>query len=222
MIGLDRVQTLILKTVGLDLVGQTDAAPFLPHVQEHSTSGFLDHLERSVHLFTAIAAHRTEDVAGQALRVHADQDRFRARDVAADKRHVMIAVQKTFVEEELELPVARRHDGFHDAPHQDFGPPAIGDEIADGDDLEPEVTSQPHETWHPRHLSVVVHDLAEHTCRVEPGQPCQVDRRFRVTGPAQHPAVLRPQGKDVTRAREILSPHGLLGERTNGSGAILG
>src|SRR5687767_5815622 len=67
-----RVEPLILQLVGADLVREPDAPPFLVQVQQHASALVGDAAHSDVELWTAIAARRVEDVAGQAPRVHAN------------------------------------------------------------------------------------------------------------------------------------------------------
>ena len=69
----DGVEAVLLELVGAQLVEQADAATLLREVEEHAAALVLDPLQRVVELLAAVAAQRVEDVAGQALRVHADQ-----------------------------------------------------------------------------------------------------------------------------------------------------
>ena len=48
----------------------------------------------SVELQAAVAAHRAEHVAGEALGVHAHEHVLLARDLAAHERHVLGAVEQ--------------------------------------------------------------------------------------------------------------------------------
>ena len=89
---LHRVEPFFLQFVGVNLRRQTDAAAFLPHVNEHAVSCFGDLPQRGVQLIAAIAAARAEDVAGQAFAVHAHQGRlrpakFRLSPARDDARH---------------------------------------------------------------------------------------------------------------------------------------
>ena len=67
---------LLLKPVRLELGQETDAAPFLTHVQDHPLARLLHLLHGRMELGAAIAAQAVEDVAGQALAMHAHQNRF--------------------------------------------------------------------------------------------------------------------------------------------------
>src|SRR3990172_888521 len=46
LIGLDRIDTLVLQVIGLDLVGEPDPTPFLAHVQDYPAPFGPDHLHR--------------------------------------------------------------------------------------------------------------------------------------------------------------------------------
>ncbi len=72
-VGLDRVDALLLELVGAQLVEQADAAPLLGEVEQDSPALALDHRERRRKLLAAVAAHAVEDVAREALAVHADE-----------------------------------------------------------------------------------------------------------------------------------------------------
>ena len=79
-VGLDRVEALLLKLVGLELVDQADAAALLAHIEQYAAALLLDLLHCSGKLLAAVAAARAEHVAGQALGVHpAEHDRGRRR-----------------------------------------------------------------------------------------------------------------------------------------------
>ena len=97
LVGLDRVEPLVLQLVGANLVGQADAAPFLVQVQQHAAPFGGDPLHRRVELRAAVAARRVEHVAGQALRVHAHQHVLAVADVAAHERDVRLAVDQALV-----------------------------------------------------------------------------------------------------------------------------
>src|SRR4029453_12678891 len=88
---LDRVEPALLQLVRLQLRKQADAAALLRHVEEDAALLRLDPLERELELVAAVAAERVEDVAGQTLGVHADEDVLRAVDLALHERDVRLA-----------------------------------------------------------------------------------------------------------------------------------
>ena len=72
-VGVDGVEALLLELVGLELVEQADAAALLGEVEQHAAALLLDAQQRVLELLAAVAAQRVEDVAGEALRVHAHE-----------------------------------------------------------------------------------------------------------------------------------------------------
>ena len=94
-VGLDGVAALVLQRVGADLVAEADAAALVA-AQVHDDARALvgDLLQREVELQAAVAAHRAEHVAGEALGVHAHEHVLLARDLAAHERHVLVAVEQ--------------------------------------------------------------------------------------------------------------------------------
>ena len=94
-VGIERVEAAVLQRVGANLVGKTDAAPLLAaQVDDHATVSILGNEPlRFVKLRAAIAAKRAERVAGQTLRMHADQRRLAQR--AANDGKVLFPVDET-------------------------------------------------------------------------------------------------------------------------------
>ena len=69
--GLHRVKALLLKHIRLQFVDQTDAAAFLAHVEDDATAFRLHLAHRGLELFSAVTAHGTEHISGEALGMHA-------------------------------------------------------------------------------------------------------------------------------------------------------
>ena len=72
-VGVDGVEPAVLQLVGVELVEQADPAALLGEVEQHAAALALDHRQRRLELLAAVAAQRVEDVAGQALGVHAHE-----------------------------------------------------------------------------------------------------------------------------------------------------
>ena len=99
----------VLQLVRLQLVHQADAAALVPaHVEDDAAALGGDGGQRRVELRPAVAAQRAEDVAGEALGVHADQDVLAVADVAAHERDVLDAVEQAAVADGGELAVLGR------------------------------------------------------------------------------------------------------------------
>jgi len=73
LVGLHGIQTLVLQFIGLQFGHQSDPAPFLLFVNQHTAPGLGDHGKGHFKLLPAVATQRAEDVSGKALRVHAHQ-----------------------------------------------------------------------------------------------------------------------------------------------------
>ena len=73
------VKSLILQPIGAQLVDQANAAPFLPHIEQHAPAacpGFICHrLQGSIKLRPAIAFETAENIASQTFGMQADQRR---------------------------------------------------------------------------------------------------------------------------------------------------
>ena len=73
-VGVDRVVAVRLERVRADLVGEADAAPLLPQVEDGAGAGVRDRGHRGVELLLAVALERAEDLARHALGVDAHED----------------------------------------------------------------------------------------------------------------------------------------------------
>src|SRR5207249_8452363 len=73
MIRLDSVVTRILKLIGQQLVHKADATAFLELINQYACSILRNPFQREFKLLSTIAAFRTENVAGQALGMDANE-----------------------------------------------------------------------------------------------------------------------------------------------------
>ena len=196
-VGVDGVIALLLQLVGLELVEQADAATLLGEVEQHALALGLDHRQRRLQLLAAVAAQRVEDVAGQALGVHADQHVLLARDLALDHRDVVLVVDQRAVADDREVAEAGRHRGRHDALDELVVAAPVGDQIGDRDHLEAVLVAVGREVADARHRAVLVLDLADHAGRRAARQAREVDRGLGVARALQHAAAARLQRMDV-------------------------
>ena len=98
----------------------------------------------------------------------------------------------------------------------------VGDEVADGADLEAVGAREIHQVVEPGHGPVVAHDLADHAAGVEAGEAGDVDRRFGMAGADQHAAGPRDQRENVAGRDERVGPvAGIDGDR-DGARAVGG
>ncbi len=98
---------------------------------------------------------------------------------------------------------------------------AIGDQVADRADLQPVRLGEGDQIVHPRHRPVVLHDLADHARRVEPGKPRDIDRRLGMPGAHQHAAVARDQREDMAGRHDLVLALGGVDRHRDGARAIM-
>ena len=87
---------------------QADAAPLLAEVEQQAPLHRAEPAQRHLQLVAAIAAQRSERVAGEALRVQPGRDVLGAEDVAADDRDVLLLVAVVPEGDDPEIPEAGR------------------------------------------------------------------------------------------------------------------
>src|SRR5260221_3241627 len=204
LVGLDRVLALVLELIGHQLVDETDAAPLLSQVQQDAPAGLADHLERLVQLVAAVAARGREDVAGQALRVHAHESGLVPdAQVAHHEGDVMLAVDAALEGVDAEGTVAGGEIGLDDLPHQALGAHPMLDEVLDRDQLQAVLAAHGHQTRPAGHGAVLVHHLADHARRVEAGQARQVHRRLRLARAHEHAPVHGAQREHVAGTGQV-------------------
>ena len=75
LVGVDRIETLVLQRIGAQFVDEADAAPLLCQINQNAGARLGDLGNRTLQLFAAIAAQRGEQIAGEALRMDAHQCR---------------------------------------------------------------------------------------------------------------------------------------------------
>ena len=183
-------------------MAEPDAAALVPaEVDDHAPALGRDLRERAVELEPAVAAHRAEDVAGEALAVHPHEDVVLAGDVAAHERHVLHAVEQALEHDRGELAVAGGDARLAHSPDQLLAVAAVADEVRDRDEVQPVLLRERLELGQPRHRAVVVHDLGEHAGLLEPREPGEVDRGLGVTGALEHAALAVAQREDVPGPR---------------------
>ena len=168
------------RRVRAQLVAEPDAAPLVA-AEVHDDAPALggDPLERAVELHAAVAAHRAEHVAGEALGVHADEHVVGAGDLAAHEREVLDAVEQALEHVGGEVAVARRDARLRDPADQLLAVTPVADQVGDRDELEAVLGGEPLELGEPRHRAVVVRDLGEHARREAARRAARGRRRPR-------------------------------------------
>ena len=115
-------------------------------------------------------AARVEQIHHRQRLVDAHQRLGIGRQRSADEREVRRVGQLVAVDDEAERAVLGRERSFGDTLDQRLGPAAMVDQIGDGADLEPVRLREHDEIGQARHRAVVLHDLADHRRRREPGK----------------------------------------------------
>ena len=132
-VGLDGVAALVLQRVRAQLVAEPDAAAFVAaQVHDDAVALLGDALPspRSS-CGAAVAAHRAEHVAGEALGVHAHEHVLVAGDLAAHEREVLHAVEQRLEHVRGEVAVLRRDPRLRHPPHELLAVAAVADEVGD-------------------------------------------------------------------------------------------
>ena len=187
----------------MNFCGQTDATAFLPHVNKHAAALFGNLAERGVQLISAIAAARTEDIAGETFAVHAHERRFVFGNLSFYEREVMRAIEFGTIKVQLESAVVGRQRNNLFAFDQFLPHAPIRDQALDRANAQPMFFLELHQLRQARHRSVVVQNFAKHAGRLQSREARQIDRGFGVAGAAQNTAVFCAQRENVAGLNQI-------------------
>ena len=221
-VGLDRIEALVLKFVGADLLDKADAATLLRQVDEHADPLLADHVERHVELVAAVAPQAVEQIAREARRVEPHE---RRRDVGRLSHHEhqrLLGFILHAVGDHPEAAPLGRQVGLGDAVHQLLPLPPMPNELFDGDDLEAVLTGQIEERLAVGPVADVVEDFAEHSGRREVCHAGEIDRGLGVSGTAEHASLFRDQGKEMTGPHEVGRRAGGVHDRGDRVGTFAG
>lgn len=220
-VGFDGVVTFLLKFVGFDFSGETDAAAFLAEVEEDAAF-FGDLTEGAVELFAAVAAAGAEDVTSEALGVDANKGGGVGADRSVDEGEVVAVVKVGVVEVAVEVAVGGgKLDDFL-AVDEFFFFTAIGDELGDGAGEEVVLFLVVAEFADAGHFAVFIHNFTNYGSFGEFGKAAEVERGFGVAGATEDSAVDALEGEDVAGSDEGVSEGVRLGEDLDGVSAVGG
>ena len=204
-------------------MADADAAALVAAQVHHGTATLLgDTGHGRGELWAAVAAPRTEDVAGEALAVHPDEHRLAVVDVALHEGEVLHAVELAAVGHAGERAPLGGHGGRSHAGDQLLVTAAVLDELRDRRQQQAVLGAEAAQLGQARHRAVVVGDLADHTHRRTARHAGQIDRCLGVAGALQHAAVAGPQREDVTRPGEGGERVRAVGECSQRGGAVGG
>src|SRR5690554_2429682 len=92
-VGVDRIESLLLQLVCRGFGHESDSAPFLVEVYQHTLALLFDHLQCLMELLSTFAAHGAENVASCTGGVYADQNRFVLLPFSLDNCHMVQSVR---------------------------------------------------------------------------------------------------------------------------------
>ena len=207
--------------IGSQLVDESDATAFLAHV-EHQTLAFLvNHLHGAVQLFAAVALAGAEDVAGGAGGVHAHHHGFAVFPVALLEGQVGGAVVELRISNQLKITPLRWQFNFLFPADQGLLLQTVGNQFFDAGDGDAVFLSHFQQFGKTGHRAVRVDDFDEGAHGFEAGEFQQIDGSLGVACADQHTTVTGAQGVHVSRAAEVGGLHRLVGQRVDGSGAVV-
>ncbi len=118
----------------------SEAASRVMQIDKHAAIFRCDGLQRARNNFAAIATRGTEDVSGEAVRMHAHERRELARfgcaGFTANERDVLFVIYITRKNDHLEFAEFRIERSFRDAANVAFVLHAIPDDFCDGDNFQ--------------------------------------------------------------------------------------
>ncbi len=97
---------------------------------------------------------------------------------------------------------------------------AVFHQVGDGDQRHVVLFREPGQLRHTGHRAVLVHDLADHACRVQPGNAGEVHGRLGVSGTGEHAAWPRTQREHMTGTHQIARPRPIGDREPHGPRAI--
>ena len=197
-------------------------------VQEHAAADLVDPGERRSQARSGVVAEpehvadglralgpehdRRLAVEGPLAQGHELRDRSDQRAEAADRPPVGLANAEH-----------RRHERSRgDLLDQRLALESVLDQIGDRDDRQAVLASEQLEVVHPRHLTVVAHDLADDPGRGAPSQAGEIDGALGVTRADQDAAGLGPEREDVAGADDVVGAKLGIGGDPDGLGPIGG
>ncbi len=130
-IGIIGVIAIMLQTIGVDLVGDAVAAPFLIEIEQHAAAMLGHILHRTAQLVAAIAFQRTEQIARQARRMKADRNRAREIGIAHNDGDLIAQTFTAAEHDEFGLRrIVKRHRRAADNRELHRNMATIGENIA--------------------------------------------------------------------------------------------
>ena len=221
-VGFHRILALILQFVSPQLVQQANATTFLIHIKHDTLTGLFHHRHRVVKLFPAIATAGGKHIAGQAARMHADQNRLVLVPAPLDQGQMQGPAIVFGKGMQLEVPVMRRQLDHHFFLDQAFGADPVGNQVGNRNELDAELVRKLAQFRQTGHRAIVAHHLHQGRRRIKPGHASQVHASFGMPGAPQHTQILRVQRIDMPRTAKVAGLGVRVGQSPDGSRTIGG
>ena len=221
-VGFHRVVALFLQLIGFDFGRQANAASFLAHIDHNSATGFGNLAHGLMELRATIATAGTEDIAGEAFAVNADENIFLSGHFATNEGEMMLAIDFGTIEVKGEIAVIGWEVHDLDPFDQFFAGAAILDEIGDRADFEAILFGEFQKLRQACHGAVLAHDFANDADWTTPSEFHEVDGRLGVAGALEHASRPRAQGKDMPGLNKVLGHCGRIGHDFDGRGPVGG
>src|SRR5450759_28287 len=162
-----------------------------------------------------------EDISGETLRVHSHQNARVRRDVAEDKRDVLVLVDVIAVADDAPRSEFGRKPSLGDAMHEPLGLEAMRHELRDGDEREAVLLREALQLGATGARAVLAQNLADHPRRNEAGKAGEVNGRLGVAHALEYSSSARAKRRDVSRTAQIGGNSLGIDSNTDGFGAIL-
>ena len=153
----------------------------------------------------------------------ADEDGILGADFTFDEGEVvLLGIEFTGVDDEIEIPVVGRHLDALDPLDQFLLAAAVIDEGLDRADFEIVFFGELEQLGKTGHGAVLVENLADDAGGLESGEAGEVNGGLGVSGAAEDAALLRLEREDVAGTDEIARLGEGIGEDLNGAGPVGG
>ena len=221
-VGLNCIVSVLLQLIGSDLIRQPNASALLAHVEDDAGALGLDGAQGHSQLRAAVAAERTEGVAGEAFAVDTDEGGLVERDglavfiEPADRAlaegEVRLGVDEALVGDKVERAILEWHFEFDRPVDEPILSQAELDEVGHAAHFQAMGGAEFLQVRHAGHRAVVLHDFADDADGLAAGEAGEVDGAFRLPGADEHAAVAGAKGKDVAGADEVGLSGAVVGE----------
>ena len=214
LVGFNRIESLVLKGIGFQFIGQTDSPPLLLKVKNNASALFLNHTHGPFQLFAAITAIGTEDISRQASRMNTNQDVHIRGNIPFYQGHVLIIVNVIDKRNGTEVSVGCAQGRFSPPLDKRFRPHPVGNNIRHRGDLDVVFPGKLLEVRKPGHGTIILHDAANHGGRLKPCETCQIYRPLCLPCSEKDPSPSGTQREDKSRLNQIFR-NGIIGDSSH-------